>query len=157
MYLYKTLDHELIDVTQLSVEQKKLYQEIREYLNKKPSWNEFSNFWRGKVINVLSEKLNRDEITETSVYRICQDMEARLGVEQGYVRKADWRDKLAIIIADNFSSRYQFCKTVEIDEAFLSNVLNRKKDFSLKTLEKILEIIGYEVDIVRKESSKFEH
>lgn len=64
----------------------------------------------------------------------------------------DYRDILAKIISEKYSSRYQFCKTIGIDEAFLSNVLSKKKHFSLKNLEDILEKIGYEIDFIKKKS-----
>ena len=77
-------------------------------------------------------------------------MESRLGIEQGCVRNADYRDRLAEIISEEFSSRYQFCKKAQVDEAFLANVLKKKKDFSIKKLEKILEDLGYELEIKKK-------
>lgn len=102
------------------------------------------------VLKVFGEKLSKEAITKTPLYKICQDMESRLGIEEGYIRQPDYRDLLAKIIHENFSSRYQFCKTTGIDEAFLSNVLSRKKGFSIENLIKILDKIGYEIEIKKK-------
>lgn len=62
----------------------------------------------------------------------------------------DYRDKLAKAISEKYSSMYKFCKATGMDEGFLSQVLNKKKHLSIKTLTEILENIGYELTIVAK-------
>ncbi|MBI5886632.1 MAG: helix-turn-helix transcriptional regulator [Deltaproteobacteria bacterium] len=150
MIKYTTLRHETVDIELLPKAHKTLFLEVSEYYRQKPSWVDFQNFWLTKITGTLAKKLTRAEIIQTAIYKICQDMDSRLGIEQGYIRQSDYRDILAMIIYKNYSSRYQFCKEVGIDEAFLSNVLNKKKSFSIENLEKILAKIGYEIEIRKK-------
>lgn len=150
MIEYITLDQEIFDITGLPEAQRALFEEVCNNFRQRPQWPEFQNLWLSKVNNLLGKTLSRKEIIKTPIYKICQDMDSRLGIEQGFMRQADYRDILAKIIYENYSSRYQFCKAVGIDEAFLSNVLNKKKSFSIENLEKILSKIGYEIEIRKK-------
>lgn len=147
---YVTLDQEIFNISELPEAQKALYEEVFESFKQRPQWPEFQNLWLLKINNLLRNTLSRSEIIKTPIYKICQDMDSRLGIEQGFMRQADYRDILAKIIYENYSSRYKFCKAVGIDEAFLSNVLNKKKSFSIENLEKILAKIGYEIEIKKK-------
>lgn len=150
MISYETLTHEFFNIDKLPSVERELYRNIKKTFDKKPLWNEFKIFCMNKISDTFEPKLSRKEVVELPIYRICQDMWSRLGIEQGYVRQADYRDILATMIYRNFPSRYQFCKAVGIDEAFLSNVLNKKKNFSIETLENILDKIGYRLEIQKK-------
>lgn len=149
MKRYETLNHEIFYIDELPKEHIKFYEEVKKYYEKEPNWNEFGNFWIGKINSILG-KVKREEAVKTPIFRICQDMESRLGIKQGYTRTTDYRDILAKIIAEKYHSRYRFCREVGIDEAFLSNVLKKKKHFSTEKLQEILERAGYEIEIRKK-------
>lgn len=87
--------------------------------------------------DVMVEKLKGGEFIYKGNMDVCDKL-------------IDYRDLLAKIISEKYLSRYQFCRVIGIDEAFLSNVLNKKKHFSLKNLEEILAKIGYEISMVKK-------
>ena len=81
---YTTLEGEKFDVDKLSSEDSLIYRQVREYLGQspKPGWVDFANFWTRLVVNLYREI---PEITEKPIYKICQDLECRLGIEQGYI------------------------------------------------------------------------
>lgn len=150
MNCYVTLLHEVFDLEKLPTGHKRILQKVSKYFAQKPPSHKFNDFWQHNVLKVCGEKVSKEAITETPLYKICQDMESRLGIEEGYIRQPDYRDVLSKIIYENFSSRYQFCKVTGVDEAFLSNVLSKKKSFSIENLIKILDKIGYELEIKKK-------
>lgn len=86
--VYKTLKHERFDINNLSKEHLRFYEEVKEYYEKDPNWNEFGNFWIGKINFILGE-VKRDEAIEIPIFRICQDMESRLGIKQGYIKQKE--------------------------------------------------------------------
>lgn len=149
MKQYETLNHVIFDMDNLPDSHQDFYREINKYYKRGTDWNEFSNFWLGKI-NSIFHKVKREDIIKTPIFRICQDMESRLGIKQGHTRMTDYRDILAKIIAEDYQSRYIFCKEVGIDQAFLSSVLKKKKHFSTGKLQNILEKSGYEIEIRRK-------
>ncbi len=71
-------------------------------------------------------------------YRICQDLEARLGIAQGKVAA---RDYLADLIEDRSGSRYRFCKETGVDPGHLSRVFASRSELSLQSLQRILEAL----------------
>jgi hypothetical protein len=149
MNFYKTLNGEIFDFNQLTDEQKAIYNVVKSFYDTNPEWTEFSNFWITKIREAFTNE-EPSLVVEEPIYKICQDLESRLGIRQGYAREPDYRDLLADIISIHFKSRYQFCKEIEIDEGYLSNVLNRKKHLSVEKLEEILERTNYRSAFIEK-------
>ncbi len=157
---YETLTNEKMCLLDLDSADKKIYDKMVEYYQSKPSFFEFDRFCSNIVLKPLEKKLSRSDIIRTPIYEICRDLHSRLGIEQGLLRKSDYRDILRKIILENFDSYYKFCKHTGIDEGFLSNVLNKKKSFSIENLESILDKIGYVIEIRKKHPisfKKFDH
>jgi transcriptional regulator with XRE-family HTH domain len=75
------------------------------------------------------------------VYRLCQDLEARLGISQGKVAPPDYRDYLADLIDERYGSRYKFCRETGVDPGQLSRVLAGLSELSLPSLKRILEVL----------------
>jgi len=146
---YETLEHQTFDLGKLPAKQKKFLEEVKTYFEKNPSWCEFGSFWFNQLSSVF-KNVKKEDIPDLPVFKICQDMESRLGVKQRYARLTDYRDILAKIISEVYKSRYLFCKEVGIDEAFLSNVLKKKKHFSTKKLQEILDKAGYDLEIKKR-------
>jgi hypothetical protein len=79
---YKTLENEVYDIDSLGSEEREVFSKAVEYFNENPDWNVFANYWFNLVTNV-SRDMSREEVVQSPLYRICQDMEARLGIKQG--------------------------------------------------------------------------
>lgn len=149
MQIYKTLSGEIIDLDFLPGDHGQAYEEIKNYFDDQPHWNDFANFWMDKITSTVDSE--EENLAETVLFKIGQDLESRLGIQQGYVRPADYRDVLRDLIEIEYKSRYQFCKSTGVDEGFLSKILGKKKNLSIAKLEEVLEKIGYEFVIRKKE------
>lgn len=143
---YTTLKGEEFDLDSLPEEQSKLWEKAEGYFQTSPEWTDFSTFWVRKVAKTF-EGLERNEIVKMPIFKLCQDLESRLGIEQGYTREADYRDALRELIEENFPSRYAFCKAAGVNEAFLSHILRKDKNFSITTLQEVMDRVGYEMQI----------
>lgn len=149
MKIYTTLENEKYDCCQLPSKQKKFLEIVLKYYSEDPSWDEFSQFWLSEG-HEFFEKIKGEELVELPIYKICQDMELRLGIKQGYTRERDYRDDLEEMIAADFSSNYKFCQLTGIDQGFLSNVIKKRKNFSITKLEKTLHKVGYRLSIQKE-------
>lgn len=140
-----------LDLTSLDERERKfLTAAVRKYRTQ-PEWSEFAAWW--------SEAFRRSALSAESVtYRICQDLEARLGIAQGTVAPPDYRDYLADLIEERYDSRYRFCKETGIDPGHLSRVFASRAELSMKTLEGILDklhvalVIASEEDVAERVS-----
>jgi transcriptional regulator with XRE-family HTH domain len=132
---YKTITARPIDVTSLSLAEKEALAQLLDEHARSPSWDKFSDYWQ-RVLRPLLAKVRTEERPHHPLYRIAQDLEMRLGIAQGSVAEPDYRDYLVDRIEEKYGSRYRFCKETGIPEAFLSQVLSGKKDFSIETLRK---------------------
>ncbi len=149
MNFYKTLNSEVFDLDQLTNEQEAIYRAVESFYDTNPDWGEFSNFWIARMREVLGNE-ESSSVIKAPIYKICQDLDSRLGIRQGYTRESDYRDLLADVIDRHFKSRYQFCKEIGIDEGYLSNVLNKKRHISIEKLEEVLERTNYRIAFVEK-------
>lgn len=143
---YRTLEDEILDLSHFSNEEKKFLERILDFYSKKPDWNEFARFWLSKIHSVYEDK-NRAQISQTTLFAICQDLESRLGILQKKTRMPDYRDQLREIIDVYFGSRYKFCKRFKLDQGYLSKVLRKERHFSLENLQRILDKAGFELEI----------
>lgn len=156
MNRYTTLNNATYDIQSLSTSQKRFMGSVLSYYRKKPHWNEFSNFWTREGRKTW-KGMDKKEVVSQATFKICQDLESRLGIEQGYVRPSDYRDELLKIIGQ-FPSRYQFCKKMGIDEAFLSHILNKRKNLSITKLQVMLDKLGYRITFTETEPpAKFDN
>lgn len=147
-HIYKTITGRSIDLGKLSTDEEKSFlHSVREKYDTAPEWSDFSAWW--------SEKFQRAGLSiESLVWRICQDLEARLGVEQGMVAKPSYRDYLADLIEEKYGTRYKFCKNTGIDQGHLSRVLFGKSELSLESLSKILEALDMDIYFQDKKESR---
>jgi transcriptional regulator with XRE-family HTH domain len=145
---YKTLTGRIYD-QEFTPEEKPILEDLQAEFAKNPKWEEFSDFWQGKLRTVLG-KLSREKRTTAPLYRIAQDLEMRLGIAQGDVAEPDYRDYLADQIEEKFGSRYRFCQETNIPQAFLSQVLSGKKDFSVEMLRRAAEALGLGLALLPK-------
>lgn len=129
--VYKTITGRRLPLDRLSPEEKRILEVVRQHFETNPEWTPFGDFW-------FREFEKSGLPPESTVFRICNDLEARLGIAQGKVAPPDYRDYLADLIEERYGSRYLFCKETGIDPGHLSRVLASRAEFSLQTLQKIM-------------------
>lgn len=146
MTTYRTMTGRLFDLQALSEKERGALSEVEGAYEQRPSWTDFARTWPA----VLRRRVwGRKKVPVGSpLYRVCQDMELRLGVAQGQVAPPDYRDHLADLIEEKFASRYAFCQAAGIDQGNLSHVLAGRKDFSLDVLRRVLELLDVRLDLV---------
>jgi hypothetical protein len=113
----------------------------------KQEWTRFAAWWNAEF---KATGLNPSSV----VYRICQDLEARLGISQGKVSPPDYRDFLVDLIDAHFGSRQEFCESTELDPGQLSRVLAGRGDLSMKVLQKVLEVLHAQLVIQTEEEAR---
>jgi len=129
--VYETLENEKFDIKTLSEQEFKFLKKVMKYYSEKPDWNVFSNYWLKEGQKVWGGMPKR-EVVDLPVFRICQDLEMRLGIEQGKTRMPD------------------FCKKAGIAQDTLSRILNKRREPSLHLLKIILDTLGYEISFQKK-------
>jgi transcriptional regulator with XRE-family HTH domain len=114
--------------------------EDEERVRKAGGWNRFAA-WRLKAFNEsgLSD--------HSPVFRVCRDLEARLGIAEGKVARPDYRDYLADLIEERFGSRYRFCEATGIDPGQLSRVFTGKADLSAELLRRALGALDAHIEV----------
>ena len=148
--LYETLENEKIETKSLSEQEFRFLEKVMEYYSKKPDWNNFSNFWLKAGQKIWGGQPKRKVVT-FPVYRVCQDLEMRLGIAQGKARLPDYRDELAALIDKKFDSHYKFCKKAGIGQDTLSRILNKRREPSLHLLRVMLDTLEYEISLRKRQ------
>ena len=145
--LYPTITGSTIDLSRLSREERGFIFQVQERFKKSPEWSQFAAWW--------DREFDRRKLkTGGLAYRICQDLEARLGIAQDKVAPPDYRDYLADLILEKYGSRYKFCKETGMDPGHLSRVFASRGDLSLSALEKVLQALGAVLVVQPKQSLK---
>ena len=137
---YRTITGRLLDITKLSEPERKLLREALERVRKSGGWNRFAAWW----LKAFDESGLAEE---SPVFRICRDLEARLGIADGKVAPPDYRDYLADLIEERFGSRYRFCEATGIDPGQLSRVFSGKADFSVELLRRALSALDAHLEV----------
>lgn len=133
---------------ELDEQQQDLIREIRQFAAKKPEWTEFENWWLPKIAGFYKSRgLTRREITQTTAWRIAQDLASRLGLEEGWMREGDYRDELEQLILSRFKTRRDFCAATGLSEDMLSHVMAGRKNLGIETLSDALKRIGFTLQI----------
>jgi len=144
--VYQTITGRRISLSKLSRSEKSFLSSVRQKYHARLEWTRFAAWW-----NVEFRKSGLS--TRSSVYRICQDLEARLGIHQGSVSPPDYRDSLADLIDEQFGSRLEFCQSTGVDPGQLSRVFAGRADLSLRALQKVLGVLQAQLVIQTKEQA----
>jgi hypothetical protein len=133
--VYPTITGQRIPLTRLSGPEKELLARVRQKYNSRLEWMRFAAWWNAEFsTSGLSGK--------SPVYRICQDLEARLGIHQGSVSAPDYRDFLADLIEGRFGSRLEFCQApLRGTCGFASSLERRNRNFLPPRLE--VDVLRY--------------
>ena len=142
---YSTITGRVLHLDGLTGEESDFLTAVQRRYTTDPEWSEFAAWW--------AEEFRRTSLPrESPTYRICQDLEARLGIAQGKVAPPDYRDYLADLIEERYGSRYRFCKETGVDPGHLSRVFASRSELSLQNLERILEALHASLVIQPEES-----
>ena len=132
--IYRTLTGRTVDLAKLQADERAcLVAVVRKY-GTQPEWTQFAAWWTKEV-----DKRGLDH--KSPVFRICDDLEARLGIDQGKASPPDYRHYLLALIEERYGSRYKFCKETGVDQGQLSRILAGQADFSMEMLEKVLRVL----------------
>ncbi|BDG60945.1 helix-turn-helix domain-containing protein [Caldinitratiruptor microaerophilus] len=84
---YTTLTGAVIDLGNLTPEQRQFFVRCLEAYRQEISWPDFINLVRGRENPLLRETgAITKEVTEHPLYKVLSDLEERLGVRQGWTR-----------------------------------------------------------------------
>ncbi len=146
---YVDLDGNQFSLRYLDMDERRLVTTLMRKAARNPDWNDFDNYAYKAIGDFYDRRgLKRRETAQTMPFKILQDLSARLGIAQGFIRPDDYRDELEALIDRQFPSREAFCKASGISPAMLSHVLAGRKDLSMAALSKALERIGYRLRLV---------
>jgi len=142
--VYHTITGRRLDLTDLDGKERALLAEVLKKYQHEPEWSKFAQLWLGKFhVSGLEES--------SVVRRVCEDLEARLGIAQKKVGPPDYRDYLADLIEEKYGTRYRFCREHDLDQGHLSRVLAGKGDLSMELLGKLLSLLDAEFVVKPKE------
>ena len=128
---YRTITGRTYDLDGLSDKEREFLSRVRDRFETRPDWTAFGSWW-------LSRWQASSLPDDSPAWRICQDLEARLGIAQKKVAPPDYRDSLADLIEQEYGTRYRFCKATGMDPGQLSRVLAGKAELSIPVLTKML-------------------
>jgi len=131
---FRTITGRTLDLAGLGEDERRFLGTVQREYEKGPEWSEFAAWWAQEL---LCAGLGQGSVS----YRVCQDLEARLGIAQGKVAPPDYRDFLADLIEERYGSRYRFCKETGVDPGHLSRVFAGRAELSLQSLQRVLEVL----------------
>lgn len=138
------LDGSRYVIVVLDDEERKLVDALKRFAAKATSWTDYSNHFIKKVGEFYESRgLSRQEVIETPVWKIAEDIHGRLQIAAGEAEPSDYRDELELLIQTKFGNRRKFCQATGLSEDMLSHVLAGRKNFSIDTLKDALAKIGY--------------
>lgn len=144
---YQTITGRQIPLSKLKDAERGFLKLVAQKYKPQIEWTRFAAWWNAEF--------NRSGLDPQSlVYRICQDLEARLGIEQGKVSPPDYRDFLADLIDARFGSRQEFCNNTGVDPGQLSRVFAGRADLSIKALVKVLEVLHAQLVVQTDDESR---
>jgi transcriptional regulator with XRE-family HTH domain len=132
--VYQTITGRGIVLSRLNRAEKRFLAAVGRQYKPGPEWTRFAAWWNAEFARAGFS-------TDSPVYRICQDLEARLGIDQRKVSPPDYRDYLADLIDAQFGSRQEFCRRTGVDPGQLSRVFGGRADLSIRSLQNVLEVL----------------
>lgn len=137
---YRTITGRTLDLSGLTQPERELLRAALERVRKPGGWNRSAAWWL--------KAFGSSGLRETSpVFRVCRDLEARLGISERKVAPPDYRDYLADLIEEHFESRHRFCAATGIDPGQLSRVFAGKADLSAELLKRALKALDAHLEV----------
>jgi hypothetical protein len=145
--IYQTITGRRISLSKLGKAEKEFLSRVQQKYSARLEWTRFAAWWNAEF--------NKTRLSPRSlVYRICQDLEARLGIHQGSLSPPDYRDFLADLIDGQFGSRLEFCQATGVDPGQLSRVFAGRADLSMQALQNVLEVLHARLVILTDEQAR---
>jgi transcriptional regulator with XRE-family HTH domain len=145
--LYRTITGGRISLSGLSDTEYCFLDMVAKKYDARKEWTRFAAWWNAKF--------NASGLTTVSVvYRICEDLEVRLGINQGKVSSPDYRDYLSELIGAQFGSRKEFCRAAGVDPGQLSRVLANRDNLSVKVLLQVMNVLHAHLVIQTEEDAR---
>ena len=88
MKIYATLNNGKYDLDALGAQHRHFIEKVIHYYKKNPDWNKFANYWHREGQKVWKNG-NRREVVKLPIFKVCQDLESRLGIKQGYTKEKE--------------------------------------------------------------------
>src|SRR5262245_61417260 len=145
--IYETMTGGRIPLSNLTEVERSFLAKVAKRYSSRQDWTRFAAWWNAEF-NAAGLS------TSSVVYRICQDLEARLGIDQGKVSPPDYRDFLVELIDTQFGSRQEFCRATGVDPGQLSRVLASRDNLSMKVLLEVMEVLHARLVIATEEDSR---
>ncbi|PJA89663.1 MAG: hypothetical protein CO137_03070 [Candidatus Magasanikbacteria bacterium CG_4_9_14_3_um_filter_32_9] len=83
---YTTIYNQVIDLSDLTNEERKfLGQVFTKFIFEKSYWPAFGAFWLRLGKKTVWKEKEVEEVTRSKAFAICQDLEGRLGIQQGFI------------------------------------------------------------------------
>lgn len=146
---YKTITGRVYTLEEFSEDEKRVLGEVRELYKRTDSLEGFSVLWAKR----LRELWGGQMLVGHGLYRICQDLEMRLGIDEGSVGEPDYRDVLHDMIAEKYGSFRDFCERHKIDSKNLGKIFAGKKEDVAETYNRVLGILGVSEEELEKRIS----
>ncbi len=143
--VYVTLDGEKFNLNDLSRPERKIYKKVRKFLTKSPEprWgDQFPNFWTTQLVQLYG---GEQQALGTVLFKICQDLESRLGIKQGYIlppQEYDWLWE-DLGIADKGKLVFLFYAILEAQGISYLTEVRVQNYVVLLNLMQILRFYGY--------------
>ena len=83
---YTTLEREIIRINDMPELEQSFYLQAKNYYHQNPSHPDFSNYWRAEGQRMIWGDWPRKEIVRSSIFKVCQDIDARLAIKEGHLR-----------------------------------------------------------------------
>jgi hypothetical protein len=141
--VYFTITGRRADLKKLSRKEKQFLSDVIRRYERKPSWTSFASWWNAEFQNAGLDR-------KSPTYRVCQDLEARLGIAEGKVAPPNYRDYLADLIEDKYGSRYRFCREKGVDQAYVSRILAGRSGLTLTSLGEFLRLLDVDLVVRRR-------
>lgn len=131
---YLTISGRCLDLSGLGDVERELLGAACAQYERAPEWSAFGRW----CLTAMRE----GGVPESSLaFRVCQDLQARIGIIQGKVASPDYRDEVADLIEERYGSRFRFCKEAAVDPVQLSRALAGQSQLPIESLQAILDAL----------------
>ena len=85
---YTTMEGTKVEISQLTVDERRFLGELAQQMKKGISYLDFENLYTSasSPVHAQARRMGRP-IRDTPIYQVCEDMSKRLGIQQGFLVK----------------------------------------------------------------------
>jgi hypothetical protein len=146
---YCTISGRRLDLSGLGNAEREVLVAVCAQYERAPEWSAFGRWW----LRTMTEA----GLSESSpAFRVCQDLEARIGIAQGMLASPDYRDMMADLIEDRYGSRSHFCEEAAVDPDQLARALAGQSQLPIQSLQAILDALHATL-VIRTDEGSLKH